>query len=105
MVPPYEFLKNYRNLFFFLLAVRYFITVKVGKESVDQFKDNLNINIIAKSYATGFIQLDKSLAFLNKTKDERAKSNVSTFSKKSKCSLSPTTCLRFKHVIASNIFF
>lgn len=64
-------------LFYFNLAVRYFVTVKIGKHSPAQFSDALNINIIAKSYATGFIKLDKSVAFLGKTKDERAKSIIS----------------------------
>jgi hypothetical protein len=64
--------------FQFYLAVRYFVTVKVGEHSPAQFLDTLNINIVAKSYATGFIKLDKSIAYLGKTKDERAKSHIST---------------------------
>ena len=41
--------------------VKYIITVKTGDKSPDEFTGNLGINIIARNFDTGFIQLDESI--------------------------------------------
>ena len=41
--------------------VKYIIKVKTGEQSPEEFTGNLGINIIARNFDTGFIQLDESI--------------------------------------------
>ncbi len=64
------------KLFFFLffnLDVRYMVTVKLSDRSPAQFRSNLSVNILANSYCTGWIVLNKSNALITECKKEVAK--------------------------------
>lgn len=54
--PFYD--NNYNN---YHPMVKYIITVKTGDKSPEEFSGNLGINIIARNFDTGFIQLDESI--------------------------------------------